>query len=206
MVRVKLIAFALAGASLAGLGACNKPAANTTVAETTSTAPTESSAKLLTANATDADKIASAMTAAPKAIADGATIIDMGPGGMRELRKGTNGFTCMADAPATPGPDPMCADASAMGWIDAWSNKKPVPKGKAGVMYMLAGGTDASNTDPYATAPTSGNNWIKTGPHLMIVGSPEILAAYPRDANPDAAKPYVMWSGTPYEHLMVPIG
>ena len=37
-------------------------------------------------------------------------------------------------------------------------------------MYMLEGGTDASNTDPYATTPTADNDWIKTGPHIMVVG------------------------------------
>ena len=41
----------------------------------------------------------------------------------------------------------------------------------------------------------------------MIVGSAAMRAmeGYPREAKPDTAKPYVMWSGTPYEHLMVPI-
>jgi hypothetical protein len=29
-------------------------------------------------------------------------------------------------------------------------------------MYMLAGSTDASNTDPHAKGPEPGNNWIET--------------------------------------------
>jgi hypothetical protein len=206
MVRVKLVAFALAGISLAGLAGCNRPAANTAAtADAPGAAPVAAPAKLLTANATDADKIASAMTAAPRAIAEGATIVDMGPGGMRELRKGTNNFTCMADSPTTPGPDPMCGDANGMAFIDAWANKK-TPANKPGILYMLEGGTDASNTDPYATAPSGTNNWIKTGPHMMLVGAPDALAGYPTDANPDTSKPYVMWPGTPYAHLMIPIG
>jgi hypothetical protein len=49
----------------------------------------------------------------------------------------------------------MCGDANAMEWAMAWIGKKDPPKGKVGFMYMLAGGTDASNTDPYATAPTT---------------------------------------------------
>jgi hypothetical protein len=83
---------------------------------------------------------------------------------------------------------------------------KTPPEGTTGVMYMLEGGTDASNTDPYAKQPTAENNWIKTGPHIMIVGSKEILAGHPSGAKPDTAAPYVMWAGTPYAHLMVPIG
>jgi hypothetical protein len=38
----------------------------------------------------------------------------------------------------------------------------------------------------------------------MVVGSKEILAGYPTDAK-DTSQPYVMWSGTPYAHLMIPI-
>jgi hypothetical protein len=154
----------------------------------------------------DTEKMASALRAAPEAVGRGAAIMDIGADGkMRDLRKGTNGFTCMPDNPATPGPDPMCGDGHAMEWAHAWITHKPPPVGKVGFMYMLEGGTDASNTDPYAQAPTAGNNWVKTGPHVMIVGSPSALAGYPRNPAPDTASPYVMWPGTPYEHLMIPV-
>ena len=126
-------------------------------------------------------------------------------GAMRTVREGTNGFWCMPDSPATPGPDPMCGDANAMEWAMAWIGKTEPPKGKVGFMYMLAGGTDASNTDPYATAPADGNNWVKTGPHVMIMNAMDMMAGYPADAQPDTSKPYVMWEGTPYRHLMVPV-
>lgn len=199
------------------LAACNKPATNsatneTSTTSTTTTAGNEAAAATNTgmamtppANATDADLIRSAETAAPAAVGKDATVIAIGAdGAVRVVRKGTNGFTCMADAPDTPGPDPMCGDANAMEWVNAWVGHK-TPPDKAGFMYMLAGGTDASNTDPYAKAPSDQNNWIKTGPHVMIVGSKAALAGYPTDANPDTSKPYVMWSGTPYAHLMVPV-
>ena len=82
-----------------------------------------------------------------------------------------NEFTCTPDNPVTPGPDSMCMDKNAMAWANAWMTHKTPPTGRLGLMYMLEGGTDASNTDPYATEPQSGNHWIKTGPHLMIVGA-----------------------------------
>jgi hypothetical protein len=149
---------------------------------------------------------ASAQSAAPASISGGASIVQASADGtMTELRKGTNGWTCMPDAPDTPGLDPMCFDANAGKWVDAWVHHKPPPAGVVGVMYMLEGGTDASNTDPYATKPTADNDWVKTGPHVMIVGSKEILANHPSGAKPDTAVPYVMWAGTPYAHLMVPI-
>ncbi|TAK43602.1 MAG: hypothetical protein EPO29_04490 [Betaproteobacteria bacterium] len=155
----------------------------------------------------DKKLIASAMAAAPTAIAKGATIVVMeADGKLRTLRKGTNGFTCMPDNPATPGPDPMCMDKNAMEWVGAWVEHKAPAVGKVGFMYMLAGGTDASNTDPYATKPTAGNHWIKTGPHVMVVGADaNFYDQYPKSADPDTKQPYVMWSGTPYQHLMAPV-
>jgi hypothetical protein len=39
----------------------------------------------------------------------------------------------------------------------------------------------------------------------MIVGSKEALAGHPSGAKPDTTAPYVMWAGTPYAHLMVPV-
>ena len=156
---------------------------------------------------TDAQLVASAMKAAPMSVAKNATVIAMDEKmNIRTVRKGTNGWTCMPDNPATPGPDPMCMDASAMLWLQAWVAHQAPPAGKVGFMYMLAGGTDASNTDPYATRPTASNHWIKTGPHVMIVGGDQsFLDAYPKNADPDTSAPYVMWAGTPYQHLMAPV-
>ena len=151
--------------------------------------------------------IRSAMRAAPKKVASAATIVAMGADGkMRTLREGTNGFTCMPDNPATPGPDPMCMDKAAWEWAGAWMSHKAPASGKIGFMYMLSGGTDASNTDPYAAKPEAGNHWVKTGPHTMIVGAESsFYDMYPKGADPDTSVPYVMWPGTPYQHLMIPV-
>jgi len=171
-------------------------------AETAKKAPATAAAKA----PSDAQLIASAQRAAPAKVSKDATIIAMDADGkMRTLRQGTNGFTCMADSPATPGPDPMCMDKNAFAWAGAWMAHKDPPQGKVGFMYMLEGGTDASNTDPYAKSPTANNDWIKTGPHIMIVGSKAMLAGYPSGAKPNTSTPFVMWAGTPYAHLMVPV-
>lgn len=156
---------------------------------------------------TDAQLIASAMQAAPHSVSKAATIVATeADGKMRTLRKGSNGFTCMPDNPTTPGPDPMCMDANAMEWAHAWMSHQTPPAGKVGFMYMLAGGTDASNTDPYAQKPESNNHWIKTGPHVMIVGADaNFYDTYPKNPDPDTSQPYVMWAGTPYQHLMAPV-
>ncbi len=174
------------------------------IAATMNATAAETNAKPATS---DAEMVKSAMTAAPAKVSQHATVVAMDANGkMRTVRKGTNGFTCMPDNPETPGPDPMCMDRNAMEWVHAWVGHTTPTHGKVGFMYMLSGGTDASNTDPYATKPTAENHWIKTGPHVMIVGAdPSFYDTYPKDANPDTSVPYVMWPGTPYQHLMVPV-
>lgn len=156
---------------------------------------------------TDKQIIESALSAAPAGLRKHAGVMAADhKGAMRTLRESTNGFVCMPDAPNTPGPDPMCMDKASMEFVHAMITKTAPPAGKVGLMYMLAGGTDASNTDPYADKPSATNHWIRTGPHLMIEGADAAFyAAYPRDADPDTSKPYVMWAGTPYQHLMVPV-
>ena len=128
--------------------------------------------------------------------------MNMGADGkMRVIQEGTNGWTCM-----DPGQEPMCADKPAMDWMGAFVAQKP-PPAALGFVYMLDGDAGVSNTDPYATKPTNGNYWIKTGPHVMIVGSDveSMTKGYPRDPKADPTKPYVMWPGTRYEHLMLPV-
>jgi hypothetical protein len=140
--------------------------------------------------------------AAPAHIIASATIMNMGADGkMKIIKEGTNGWTCM-----DPGGEPMCADKAAMEWVDAWQTKGPAPQ-KLGFVYMLKGDSGTSNTDPYATKKTADNNWVKTGPHVMIMGgeAKSMLQTYPRNPSPDPTNPYVMWPGTPYEHLMLPI-
>lgn len=157
------------------------------------------------AAADDAALIKSAESAAPAAVAGGAAVYAMDKGALRTLREGKNGFWCMPDNPASPGPDPMCGDANSKEWLMALMEKKDPPKGKVGFMYMLAGGSDASNTDPYATKPEEGNNWVTTGPHVMVVNAMDSMQGYPAQPQPDTSKPYVMWAGTPYAHLMIPV-
>lgn len=157
--------------------------------------------------ASDAAMIASAMAAGPASIAKSATIMAPGSGGkMRTLRQGTNGYTCFPDDAIVPGPNSMCADKNATEWLNAYMAKKQPPQGRVGFIYMLAGGTDASNTDPLASKPVAGTHWVKTGPHVMVVGADAAFyASYPSGADPDTSVPYVMFAGTPYQHLMAPV-
>ena len=154
---------------------------------------------------TEADMIKSAMAAAPAAIAQGATIVSMDEKmNMKTLRAGTNGWTCLPDMPQTPGPDSMCVDKNGLEWVHAWMARKDPPAGKMGFGYMLMGGSDASNTDPFATKPASGGQWVDTGPHVMVLNIGTKFEGYATTAD-NTKVPYVMFPGTPYAHLMLPV-
>lgn len=148
----------------------------------------------------DAAYIAKVQTGAPASVVKGATIIDMQGGAMRVVQNGTNGFTCMLLDASTP----MCGDKNAVAWMRAYLSHATPPDG-VGFVYMLAGDDGASNTDPYARSQTADNHWVKTGPHVMIVGGDVKTMGYPMAADPDPTKPYVMWANTPYAHLMIPV-
>ena len=149
----------------------------------------------------ESDAVTDALSAAWPGMAENATVVDW-EGNV--LREGTNGFTCFPTPPMLDGKAPMCMDGEWMKWADAWSNKKEYAAESLGISYMLAGDGGASNTDPYAEGPTEDNEWIREGAHLMILAPAELLEGMPTD--PDNGGAYVMWKGTPYAHLMVPIG
>jgi hypothetical protein len=140
------------------------------------------------------------MKAAPPQVVNDATVVRMDGKEMQTLKKGSNGWTCMEGNGV-----PMCLDPNAMEWAHAWQTHGPAPS-STGFIYMLAGDTGASNIDPYAKEQTSDNHWIQTGSHVMIVGAAaKAMQGYPRTSDPDPTKPYVMWPGSPYEHLMIPV-
>ena len=117
---------------------------------------------------TDEELMADLKGTAPPNVVEQATIMNMGSDNkMKVIREGNNGWTCM-----DPGGGPMCADKAAMEWAQAWQEKGAAPQ-RTGFVYMLKGDTGTSNTDPYAKEETADNNWVKTGPHVMIVGAPK---------------------------------
>lgn len=148
----------------------------------------------------DAEYIKQALSAAPKAVAEGAKVVRvLNDGSMKTIREGGNGFTCIV-----MGTDRMCNDANSMEFIHALMKKEPPPD-KVGISYMLVGDEGASNTDPYATGKAADNHWIVTGPHIMVFGPPSKSLGYTQAKDPDPTKPYMMWAGTPYEHAMIPV-
>jgi hypothetical protein len=144
--------------------------------------------------------IARAMSAAPPSISRSATIMAVtADGKMNQLRAGTNGWMCMVDSDGTP----MCLDKEWQAWADGWVNKKDPQVKSIGLAYMLRGDTGASNTDPYAKKAASDNQWVVSGPHIMVIlPDPSQLDSLPTD--PWNGGPWVMWKGTKYAHIMMP--
>ena len=87
------------------------------------------------------------------------------------LKPGTGAYTCYPtpDSMKKRGKMSMCLDKTWQAWRDAWLNKKPFKANEVGIAYMLAGDVGSSNTDPYADAPTSNNQWVEPGPHTMVI-------------------------------------
>ena len=160
---------------------------------------------------TAAQKIQDARSAAPASIAEQATIVDwpMAEGAsMRELRAGTNGWVCHPTTPqvfaSAAGRDPMCLDAEWQQLVKAWASRTSPTVRRLGVAYMLQGDAGVSNTDPFATQRTADNDWVVSGPHVMLaLPDRALLDSLPSD--PRGGGPFVMWKGTPYAHLMVPV-
>jgi hypothetical protein len=153
------------------------------------------------------EKIQNAMSAAPSSIAKDATIMDWPAKKGDELtvlRKGTNAWTCLPDYPGSAGNDPRCLDKMGMVWLKAYLNKTEPKLTAPGIAYMLQGGSAASNTDPFATAPPAGAQWLTPPPHIMVVPPGKLDSAVLATDHPSRG-PWTMWGGTPYEHFIVPV-
>lgn len=149
--------------------------------------------------------VENALSAAPPAVSATAKVMNMKG---EVLREGDGPYTCFPfEGPGT-GTDAMCLDGEWMRWADAWMKHEDFKAGKYGLAYMLAGDSPtggASNIDPFATSATPDNNWVIEGPHVMIlVPDPAQLDGVSDD--PNSGGPYVMWKGTPYAHIMMPVG
>ena len=152
------------------------------------------------ANETKEDKIARAMSSALPDIAKSARIVDTDAQEKTVLlREGDNGFTCMPGNPIVTGRPPMCANEAALQWLADFKARKQRPTNKEpGIIYMLAGATQRSDSDSFDTSSEP----IPIGPHWMIM--------WPFDPKTSglptkhkATGAYIMWAGSPWAHLHI---
>ena len=120
------------------------------------------------------------------------------------LREGSNGWFCFPDGPSSPGNDPQCLDQTWLDWLYAFMAGDEPTTQVVGFAYMLQGGSDASNTDPFATGPEEGNEWITSPAHVMLI-VPGDLDQSVFSTDPHSGGPWIMWAGTPFEHIMMPV-
>lgn len=149
------------------------------------------------------DYIAMVRTAAPLAVVETATILmPDGKGATIVVQQGTNGFTC----DITPAGTPKCADAAAMAWLKAIRSGTRAPE-DTGIIYMLAEAAEAAPHHHDAGGDHEHFVWAESGPHIMVVGR----GARARETfdfefvNADPARASLMYPGTKYEHLMIPV-
>ena len=153
-------------------------------------------------------------TAAPSYIAKDATVLNEK---MEMLREGTNGWTCLPVNPrGMSNPEngwkdaheamPLCGDAEVFKWISAYLSDEIPDMDYDGYAWMLHGDMGEDNSTPKVMSKNDAKegHWIESGPHLMrMPKDPSSLDGMTTDFNSGA--PYVMFSGTPYAHVMYPI-
>jgi hypothetical protein len=152
------------------------------------------------AESTLEDRIAHARSAAPPSVSAEATVVVDG----EVVAEGSNGWTCMPDTMPGDGAA-MCNDGVWMKLMNAVGSKAEFSTDRIGISYMLQGdvGAGVSNATPYHPDPKNAEDYVETGPHLMIVVPKELLKGITDD--PTMGGPYVMWGDTPYAHIMIPV-
>ena len=148
----------------------------------------------------DAEKIKLATAAAPVNVSDNALVLDSDNS---VLREGDNGWVCMVGTPPSY-ENPMCVDAPWRRWLDAFMGQKAYKNesNAIGVSYMLVGDIPVDNDHPMNLDESKGT-WVQEGPHLMILVPQALFGDLPR--NPYEGGPYVMWEGSDFAHIMVPL-
>ena len=147
-----------------------------------------------------------AMSAGPENVSGDATIISH-DGTL--LKQGSNGWVCMPGTPPNENVNPMCVDPAWQKWLQEYmkgtmglSYEYDPNQATFGMSYMLVGDVPVDNNEPFNTDQSKGV-WVAEGPHLMLLLPQELLKDLPTD--PYAGGPYVMWEGTEFVHVMVPL-
>ena len=93
-------------------------------------------------------------------------------------------------------------------WLDflkAYMGQTEPTYSTIGVAYMLVGDSPVSNSDPYASAPTTPDDWVTDlHAHLMVL-VPDLSLLEGVSTDHRNGGHWVMWPETPYAHLMSPI-
>jgi hypothetical protein len=145
-------------------------------------------------------RITRARLSGPEQVTRNATVAELGAeGSMTILVKGSNEWVCVPGNENKIGAPPMCMNPMGMRWMMDAMQGKPKPTNAApGLIYMLCGATQRSNTDPSDKTSAA----IPIGPHWMITWPFDAEAnGLPTTVRDKGA--WVMFAGTPYAYLHV---
>jgi hypothetical protein len=145
-------------------------------------------------------RITRARLSGPEQVTKDATVAEIAVDGtMTVLVKGTNEWVCTPGNENKIGEPPMCMNPMGMRWMmDAMQGKLKPTNTLPGMIYMLCGATQRSNTNPAdKTSPA-----IPIGPHWMITWPFDAAAnGLPTTVRDKGA--WVMFAGTPYSYLHI---
>lgn len=143
--------------------------------------------------------IAKATSAAPASVSANAAVVIFPdkPGEQPvQLRTGSNGWTCFPRDPGG-GDAPVCADANFGKFGEAYTQKAKPDLTGLGFAYMLVPGKPgAAHGETEDEGPPVAHVMIAVPDVSMLKGLP---------TSPKDGGPWVMWSGTDYAHLMLPV-
>jgi len=145
-------------------------------------------------------QMARAVAAGPLHVTNSARIVGADAQGKRMvLREGSNGFTCQPGNPKVLGRPASCANEAARQWsADMAAHKAKPTNAEPGIIYMLAGATQGSVSDPSdKTSPP-----ITIGPHWMIMMPFDAKTTGLPVTYSDTGA-YIMWAGTRSAHLHI---
>lgn len=90
-----------------------------------------------------------------------------------------------------------------MEWLYALMAGEDLTVTTIGYTYMLHGGGTNSNADPAAAEPAD-DEWVSSEPFMMVILPTDVdLSDYSTDPNDPI---FVMFGGTPYQHIMIQVG
>jgi len=168
------------------------------------------------------EEIAAALSAGPKAIAEGAGILALGAEGFVRVRDSSNGFECLVERSAPGAFEPQCLDEEGSRTIlrsillraelrmrgatdpeveaaiaAAWADGRLRAPARPGVNYMLS----KQNRVP---VDESGSRIVPYRPHVMFYAP--YLTNRDLGAEPMGDSPvFVISEGTPYAYVIVPV-
>ena len=149
-------------------------------------------------------------TAAPSFIGNNASVATYDG---KILKKGTNGWTC---SPGRPMPkdgykdaqdtNASCADIEGFKWVEAYVGGTKPNMERDAYIWMLHGdvGEDNLVAGILNKGDSTPGQWIESGPHLMFIPK-DVKSLDNWNTDFTTGEPYVMFPGTMYAHVMIPL-